>query len=126
MNYGSQPPYGNQFMGSQYQVQNNNGLIWVSGQEGMKAYQMRPNTNVPLFDSENDGIFYIKIADETGMCKVRTFKYEEILDEQKSVDLSNYITREEFFETINELKKLNGNSRKGGNNHAEQTVSGTV
>ena len=56
----------------------NNGINWVQGIEGAKAYQLTPNSNVILMDSENEGRFYIKVSDNVGMCNLRVFKYEEI------------------------------------------------
>ena len=61
-----------------YRPQTMNNITWVQGVEGAKAYQLSPNTNVQLMDSENDGIFYIKTSDNIGMCNLRVFKYEEI------------------------------------------------
>ena len=55
-----------------------NGINWVQGIEGAKAFQLSPNSHTILMDSENDGIFYIKVSDNVGMCNLRTFKYEEI------------------------------------------------
>ena len=51
-------PYMNQ-RNPQYYQQPNNGINWVQGIEGGKAYQLPPNSNAVLMDSENDGIFYI-------------------------------------------------------------------
>ena len=40
-------------------------LIRVTGMDGAKAYQMPPNSVVPLFDADND-IMYIKSTDGAG------------------------------------------------------------
>ena len=55
-----QNPY---MMNRQYQPQQNNGIIWVQGVEGAKAYHLIPNSNTTLLDSDNDGLFYIKTSD---------------------------------------------------------------
>lgn len=84
----------------------NNGIIWVQGLEGAKAYQLVPNSNVVLLDSENDGLFYIKLSDNVGMCTLRTFKYEEItnnVQQSGHIDTSNFVTREEFNNLIQQL-----------------------
>jgi hypothetical protein len=78
------------------------GITWVQGIEGAKAWQMMPGTNIVLMDSENDGIFYIKVCDNIGMCTLRTFKYTEI--QNSKPDMSQYITREEF---LKEMESLN-------------------
>lgn len=64
-------PYLQQRPNPFYQQQANNGILWVQGIEGAKAWQLSPNSNVILMDSENDGRFYIKISDNVGMCNLR-------------------------------------------------------
>ena len=85
--------------------QTNNGINWVQGIEGAKAFQMVPNSNTILMDSENNGRFYIKISDNVGMCNLRVFAFEEITDKaQAPVDTSQFVTREELTKVINDLK----------------------
>lgn len=91
---------------------NYNNIVWVIGVEGARAYQIPPNSNVVLLDSENEGIMYIKTSDNIGMCNLRVFKFEELTDTPKKND--DYITRTEFEEALKALK--------GGLNH-EQPVS---
>lgn len=111
-------PYINQRANQYYQPQNN-GINWVQGIEGGKAYQLPPNSNAILMDSENDGIFYIKISDNVGMCTLRRFKYEEILDTPnqslQQIDLSQYVKKSELESMLNAML--------GGTNN-EQAVSG--
>ena len=95
-------------------VPQSNGITWVQGVEGAKAYQLSPNSNVMLMDSENDGIFYIKVSDNVGMCSLRTFKYEEITNPSNQVDLSEYVKKSELENLINSM--LGGKSN-------EQSVS---
>lgn len=97
--------YNNPYM--QYQQPRNNGINWVQGIEGAKAFQLMPSSNVMLLDSENEGIFYIKISDSVGMCQLRTFKYEEVQNAPSQLDTSNYITRAEFEQIKSEMSKLN-------------------
>lgn len=54
-----------------------NNIIWVQGLEGAKAFRTEPNSVTILFDDENNNIFYIKSTDESGRCKLKSFKYEE-------------------------------------------------
>ena len=77
----------------------NNGINWVQGIEGAKAYQLSPNSNVILMDSENDGTFYIKVSDNVGMCNLRVFKYEEILSSPNP----EYVTRSELKTEVENL-----------------------
>ena len=60
-------------------------------------------------DSENDGIFYIKVCDNIGMCSLRKFRYQEIIDEPQQTN--QYVTRDELMNILKELKN-------------EQTISG--
>lgn len=86
-----------------------NGIIWVQGIEGAKAYQLMPNSNVVLLDSENDGRFYIKICDSVGMCTLRLFDYTEVTEAKPQS--TEYVTREEFNQLLSQLGGLdNGKS----------------
>ena len=84
---------------------NHNGINWVQGIEGAKAYQLVPNSNSILMDSENDGIFYIKVSDNVGMCNLRTFRYEEITNAPVSsnIDLSGYVRKDELEQLVSSM-----------------------
>ena len=69
--------YGRYPMSINQKPQQKNGIKWVQGIEGAKAYQLEPNSNAQLMDSENDGVFYIKVCDDIGMCSLRIFDYKE-------------------------------------------------
>ena len=99
----NQYPYG--MYQPQNQMQFGNTLNWVQGVEGGKAFQIRPNSNALLLDSENDGIFYIKTSDNVGMCNMRTFKYEEITETPSTakVDLSEYVRKDELNALIKQM-----------------------
>ncbi|MCH5211004.1 MAG: hypothetical protein J1F01_08595 [Oscillospiraceae bacterium] len=116
--YGGVNPYMNRPVQT-YQQPQNNGIIWVQGIEGAKAYHLEANSNVILLDSENEGRFYIKTSDNVGMCSLRTFGYTEITDQptaKTDVDMSQYVTREELNNLLAQL---------GGNSDGEQSVSTT-
>lgn len=77
------------------------GLIWVQGEAGAKAYIVAPATTLLLMDAEGER-FYIKSSDSTGMpMPLRTFEYKEIGANRAlaSADV-NSPTREE----MNDLK----------------------
>ena len=106
-----------------YQMQTpysqNNGIIWVQGIEGAKAYQLQPNSNTILMDSENDGVFYIKVSDNVGMCNLRIFSYKEITNNvSNSVNPDEYVRKEDLKAEVENLV----NSILGGSQH-EQSVS---
>lgn len=51
-----------------------NGIIWVSGEAGAKAYLVAPNNTVQLWDSEQQTI-YLKSADASGMPSMKVLDY---------------------------------------------------
>lgn len=105
----------------QYQApQTTNGINWVQGIEGAKAWQLAPNSNVVLLDSENDGMFYIKVSDNVGMCNLRAFKYEEVTNTPNAVNMSEYVKKSDLKAEVENLI----NSMLGGNAN-EQTVPTT-
>lgn len=104
----------NQFNQNPYMMRQSNGIVWTQGIEGAKAYQLPANSNVLLMDSENDGIFYIKVSDNIGMCTLRVFKYEEIKNTQP--DISQFVTRDELTQILEEMR---------GDVKDEQSVSAT-
>lgn len=94
--------YSNPYMPTTSQT-TNNGITWVQGIEGAKAYQLTPNSIAMLMDSESDGRFYIKVSDNVGMCTLRIFDYTEVTNNisnntntNNNLDLSNYVTKDEL------------------------------
>ena len=85
--------------------QNNNGIIWVQGKEGAKAYPVGAGNSVLLMDSDNP-FMYIKTADNTGMPSLKVYEYHEVSNtpEEPKLDMSNFVTREELEEAIAKLK----------------------
>lgn len=81
-----------------------NGIIWVSGEAGAKAYLVAPNNTVQLWDSESQTI-YLKSADGSGMPSMKVLDYT-IRDSSKNAlnspiqsaneNLSNYATKDEI------------------------------
>jgi len=105
-------PYGmnfqqpSQVLQQQPQPTSNQGLLWVQGESGAKAYLMAPNSTVMLMDSE-DSVFYLKTTDNAGMPTLRTFDYKERAQtpaqnapqgsqsDSKPLD-EQFVTREEY------------------------------
>ena len=81
------------------QNQNNNGLIWVQGEAGAKAYLIVPGSTVMLMDSEAMR-FYLKSADASGVPSLRIFEYNEVSHgvptTPQAVPNEQYITRTEY------------------------------
>lgn len=96
-------------------VQPNPGIQWVQGREGAKAYQLQPNGNAVLMDSENEGIFYIKTSDAVGMCNLRTFKFAEVTEQDARPNLDDYVKKSELQALLNEML--------GGVDNGKQSIS---
>lgn len=80
--------------------QNNNGILWVSGEVGAKSYLVAPGTSVLLMDSESEK-FFIKSTDVSGMPQpLRTFEYHEVgaqmPPKQPVQNMDKYVTRQEY------------------------------
>lgn len=113
----------------QYQPpQSDNGIIWVQGESGAKAYPIQNGKSVVLFDSETER-FFIKATDASGMPQpLRIFKYSETDEnEEKSskIDTSQFITRDEFDELIDKIEKIEKiqkNQRKDEQRNAKPTI----
>lgn len=104
--------------------QQQNGIIWVQGEAGAKSYLVAPGHSVLLMDSEGSA-FYIKSTDVSGMpLPLRIFDYTErngaqnisvAVQNTSNVDMTNYITREEFEEKLASLttqKKTNSRNKE--------------
>ena len=82
------------------------GIQFVAGRQGAEEYVMAPNSNVLLMDS-NKPQFFIKSADANGCCSIKIYDFVEHIEPQPQViDPSNYLTRREFNEAMEELKKV--------------------
>lgn len=85
-------PYG--FQQSLPNAQPINGLTQVVGIEGARAYQIPPNSTVPLLDANND-IFYVKSTDATGFPTIRIFSFVE-QKEEPQVTSDNFATKDDL------------------------------
>ena len=108
-------PYINQRPYPTYPQQN--GIVWVQGIEGAKAYQLTPNSNAMLMDSESNNRFYIKVSDNVGMCTLRIFEYNEITNTTNN-NMEDYVKKSDL---KNEVETL-VNTMLGGSSN-ESTVS---
>lgn len=77
-------------------------LIRVTGMDGAKAYQMPPNSVVPLFDADND-IMYVKSTDGAGFPTIRAFAFQPVEDKPEPVP--QYVTRDEFDAAMKHLRE---------------------
>lgn len=72
-----------------------NGLVSVTGMEGAKAYQLPPNSSMPLFDS-NEDMLYLKTTDSGGFPTIRAFRFEAADSEEQPKDTAEYATKEDL------------------------------
>lgn len=62
------------FNNQSFQSQTN--ITFVNGMEGAKAFQLRPNSNVLLMDSDNSK-FYVKSTDNLGIANISSYSFVE-------------------------------------------------
>lgn len=85
------------------QQSTNNGIVWVQGLEGAKAYPVGAGNNVLLMDSETS-VFYIKSTDQSGMpMPLRVFDYTE--RKAQPDHATEYVTKDELEKRLKELTK---------------------
>ena len=102
----------------------NNGIIWVQGEQAAKGYPVAPNQSVLLMDSEQSA-FYIKSADNAGMPQpLRIFDYSERNANPVSVQQpeQNFVTHTEFEEKLEELKSMIKTTTKEKKTNAKSSV----
>lgn len=83
-NYPGQQMYGNQYPQYGQQAQQpmqsqQTGLNRVTGIDGARAFQVPPNSVVPLFDDTQD-VFYIKTTDSGGFPTLKGYRFTPIED----------------------------------------------
>lgn len=106
------------------------GMIWVDGEVGAKAYQMPQGwpsgTPIALWDT-NDTVIYLKSNNQMGMPNPLQ-KIHYTLEENKnqsmlpagnlsgSPDMQNYVTKSDFEQMKNELKEMLKQNQNGSQN----------
>ena len=77
-------------------------IVWVASEEIAKQYPVAPGGTV-YFMNENEPYFYAKSADMMGRPSFRKSRMiDEDAPEEKKVDLTNYIKREEIENIISD------------------------
>lgn len=103
-------------------------MFWVQGFEGVKALPLTvPNAEVYIRDTNDLNVMYTKSTDNMGrVTSLRGFKLEEFeIKDNSSVDTSNFVTRDELKETLEEtfqkylpqMQKQRHRDQKGGVNN---------
>ena len=113
--------YAPQYQAQQPTQQQNNSIIWVSGEGGAKAYLVAPNTTVQLWDSEAQTI-YLKSADASGMPSMKVLDYTirqtpgngpVAASPAPAVNPSDFATRAQFDALQDEINALKAQIKKG-------------
>ena len=98
--------YRQQMMSQQVpQVQPNNGIIWVQGIDGARAYMLPANSSAILMDSDGP-FFYIKSTDNVGMPQVKAYRFEEIGNNLQQNQQQEFVPRQEFEQLRTEFNNL--------------------
>ena len=87
-----------------------NGILWVQGEGGAKAYPVAPNQTVQLWDSEAQ-VIYLKSADMSGLPSMKVLDYTirqpgssaQIAEKAQAIDTSVFVTRDEFEKRLSEI-----------------------
>lgn len=125
--YGQQQPYSwyqplPTMTATQTAAQPVNGLVSVTGIEGAKAYQLPPNSSMPLFDQNND-ILYLKTTDSAGYPTIKSFSFKAIEQADQKPQPVDYVPRSEFDALAHDVKVLVGKvesiSEPKGADHGE-------
>lgn len=104
--------------------------IYVEGEEAAKAYLVKKNTIVDLWDTKEPKI-YLKMPDKNGNTTTVVLKYE-VIEPPKLED--KFITRDEFVSTLNsqlsrvidELKGALRNERSTESSKSTEPIPATV
>jgi hypothetical protein len=95
-NYGQPYNYGATNYPARNQIQ------WVLGIENAKSYPIQPNSSILLMDSEQPR-FYIKSADQNGMCSIKSYDFTETVEQ--TAPKVDYVTKEEFDKFVTQLNE---------------------
>lgn len=84
-------------------AQQQSNLIRVSGRQGAEAYQLPPNSAVPLFDGDSDTL-YIKSTDGAGFGTIH--EYQIVPKQADPNPMTGYVTQEQFDELQKEIESV--------------------
>ena len=90
-----QPVYQAPVIQTQPQTQQQNGIIWVQGEQAAKSYLVAPNTTVQLWDSE-EKVIYLKSADASGMPSMKILDYTNRGDAAAQAPAAEYATKDDL------------------------------
>lgn len=101
---GNMPQY--QPQPTQYgQPKENISWVNVNGLQGARDVQVQANQTAWLMDM-NAPIFYVKKADNMGVCTLKAYRFEEINPEEPKSNEQMFATKEELNSLRSEIKAL--------------------
>lgn len=83
--------------------------IYVGSFDETKDILVQANQTAWIMNS-NKPEFYVKQADNMGICTVKSYGFVEINPEQPTQNQQNFVTKEEFEEFKNEMRNLRNES----------------
>lgn len=105
----SNPYYQPQMQQAMNNCQCDNRFMWIQGKEAAKAYPVAPDKTIFFLD-DKESYAYLKKTDKDG--KTVDFKTFQLIEEKEQEPVlqtpleNNYISKEEFESSINELKEM--------------------
>ena len=96
-----------QYQAQAQQQNQQQGLIWVQGEQAAKSYLVAPGSTVQLWDSE-EKVIYLKSADASGMPSMKILDYT-IRGEAPAAaaaQVKEYATKEELAALAEKVKEL--------------------
>ena len=89
-------------------------MVWVEGVTEVESKQLNPGSVAVFFDKNIEGRYYIRIRNDIGQYQTKVFESSEVTETNApSVDMSQYVRREELEELIRKL---------GGTDNGKQSV----
>ena len=93
-----------------YQQSQMNHYAFVNGIEGAKSYQLQPNQNIMLMDSDNP-ICYMKQTNNIGQATLRYFKLVEVSEQELRNDNQvqsnpDYVLKSDFDALVKRIDDL--------------------
>ena len=95
-----------QYQPTQYgQPKENISWVNVNGLQGARDVQVQANQTAWLMDM-NSPIFYVKKADNMGVCTLKAYRFEEINPEQPTGNETQFATKDELNALKTEIQAL--------------------
>ena len=106
--------FGNNYMNPYQQMyggvqKDNVNWIQVNSLDEVKNIQVMAGQTAWLMDTNNP-VFYVKEADNMGICRTKAYKFEEIDIEPKPQE-TNYVTKDELAELKKYIQELAGGKK---------------